>query len=47
VLFIGFFLGGILGSLGYTRIGFATLLFPATLTGLAGCGYFGFKQLAR
>jgi uncharacterized membrane protein YoaK (UPF0700 family) len=47
VLLAGFFIGGILGSLGYVRIGFETLLFPATLTGLAGCGYFAFKQLAR
>ncbi len=47
VLFAGFFTGGILGSLGYMWIGFETLLFPAVLTGLAGCGYFAFKHLAR
>ena len=47
VLLAGFFFGGILGSLGYTRIGFSTLLFPATLTGLAGVGYVAFKQWAR
>lgn len=47
VLLGGFFAGGVLGALGYTRIGFDTLLFPAVLTGGAGCGYFAFKQLAR
>lgn len=47
VLLAGFFLGGILGSFGYVRIGFATLLFPATLTGIAGGGYFAIKQWAR
>lgn len=47
VLFAGFFTGGILGSLGYIYMGFETLLFPAALTGVAGCGYFGFKQFAR
>lgn len=44
VLLVGFFSGGILGSLGYTQIGFATLLIPATLAGVAGGGYFCFKQ---
>lgn len=47
VLLAGFFLGGILGSFGYVRIGFETLLFPATLTGVAGGGYFAFRQWAR
>lgn len=47
VLFAGFFSGGILGSIGYVRIGFDTLLFPATVTGLGGCGYFVFKHLDR
>ena len=47
LLFAGFFTGGILGSIGYVHIGFATLLFPAALTGAAGLGYFAFKQLAR
>jgi uncharacterized membrane protein YoaK (UPF0700 family) len=47
VLLTGFFTGGILGSLGYTWIGFDMLLFPAALTGVAGAGYFAFKQLAR
>ena len=47
VLFAGFFTGGILGSLGYVHFGFATLYFPAALTGVAGCGYFIFKHLAR
>ena len=47
VLLTGFFSGGILGSLGYAQIGFATLLIPATLAGLAGAGYFCFKQWGR
>jgi uncharacterized membrane protein YoaK (UPF0700 family) len=47
VLLGGFFAGGVLGSLGYTWIGFNTLLFPAALTGAAGCGYFVFRQMAR
>lgn len=47
VLLTGFFVGGILDSIGYVHIGFSTLLFPATLTGLAGASYFAFKQLAR
>lgn len=47
VLFAGFFTGGILGSLGYIYMGFETLLFPAVLTGVAGCGYFAFKQFVK
>lgn len=47
VLLTGFFTGGILGSWGYMHIGFETLLFPAVLTGTAGCAYFVIKQLAR
>ncbi len=47
VLLCGFFTGGILGGLGYTRIGFDTLLFPAALTGLAGVGYLLFKNYLR
>jgi uncharacterized membrane protein YoaK (UPF0700 family) len=47
VLLAGFFTGGILGSLCYTHIGFATLLIPATLSGLAGVGYFCFKHWRR
>jgi uncharacterized membrane protein YoaK (UPF0700 family) len=46
VLLAGFFTGGVLGSWGYGRIGFDTLLFPAALTGMAGGGYFVFKQMA-
>jgi uncharacterized membrane protein YoaK (UPF0700 family) len=47
VLISGFFLGGILGSWGYTQIGFEALVFPATLTGISGCAYFIFRHLAR
>jgi uncharacterized membrane protein YoaK (UPF0700 family) len=47
VLLAGFFTGGVLGSLSYTHIGFATLLIPATLSGFAGVGYFCFKHWNR
>jgi len=47
VLLAGFFCGGVLGSLGYTRIGFDTLLFPAALTGAAGGLYFVFKSTGK
>jgi uncharacterized membrane protein YoaK (UPF0700 family) len=47
VLLAGFFCGGILGSLGYTWIGFDTLLFPAALTGVGGALYFVFKSASR
>jgi uncharacterized membrane protein YoaK (UPF0700 family) len=47
LLLAGFFCGGILGSLGYTHIGFATLLIPASLAGLAGVGYFCFRHWNR
>lgn len=47
LLLAGFFTGGILGSLGYSRFGFAVLLVPATLAGVAGVGYFAFKQWSR
>ncbi|WP_203235159.1 YoaK family protein [Rariglobus hedericola] len=47
VLLAGFFTGGILGSWGYTLLGFDTLLFPAALTGVAGGGYFAYKYFAR
>ncbi len=39
VLLAGFCIGGILGSYGYIKIGFDTLLFPAFLTGTAALIY--------
>jgi len=39
LLTAGFIGGSVLGGLGYVAIGFYTLLFPATLTGVAGVGY--------
>jgi uncharacterized membrane protein YoaK (UPF0700 family) len=39
VLLLGFFGGGLLGALGYERLGSDTLLFPAVLSGCAGVGY--------
>lgn len=47
VLLAGFFGGGILGSVGYTLMGFDALLFPAALTGVAGGLYYLFKIGAR
>lgn len=35
----GFFFGGIAGAIGFARIGYFTLLFPALLTGLASLTY--------
>jgi len=45
VLLSGFVLGGFAGSAAYFKIGYATLLFPATLLGVLGVGYFGFRYL--
>ena len=44
-LFLGFFAGGVIGTFGYGRFGYDTLLFPAILSGVAGVGYAIFKQL--
>ncbi|MEO7598493.1 MAG: hypothetical protein ABIV50_06145, partial [Opitutus sp.] len=43
-LLSGFFIGGSLGVLGYSRFGYDTLLFPATLAGVSGLGYAVFKH---
>lgn len=47
VLLLGFFAGGVIGSLGYGRFGYDTLLFPAVLSGVAGLGYTGIKHYER
>jgi uncharacterized membrane protein YoaK (UPF0700 family) len=47
VLLLGFFSGGLIGSLGYTQIGFSALMIPASLSGLAGVAYFVFKHGQR
>jgi uncharacterized membrane protein YoaK (UPF0700 family) len=47
VLFLGFFAGGIIGTLGYNRFGYDTLLFPATLSGITGVGYTIIKHFQR
>lgn len=39
-LFLGFAVGGILGALGYSRLGHDALLFPIAVTGLGGLVYF-------
>ena len=38
-LFLGFFAGGVIGTFGYGRFGYDTLLFPALLSGVTGIGY--------
>ncbi|MFT3783516.1 MAG: YoaK family protein [Nibricoccus sp.] len=47
VLLTGFLSGAYFGSLGYSKIGYSTLLFPATLAGCTGLGYAIFKQIER
>jgi uncharacterized membrane protein YoaK (UPF0700 family) len=39
VLFLGIFAGGVIGTLGYSRFGYDTLLFPALLSGVTGVVY--------
>jgi len=47
VLFLGFFAGGLIGTIGYNTFGYDTLLFPAALSGIAGVGYTAVKHLER
>jgi uncharacterized membrane protein YoaK (UPF0700 family) len=47
VLFLGFFAGGLVGTLSYGRFGYDTLLFPATLSGISGIGYTVIKHYER
>ena len=47
-LIIACFAGGaIAGAFGYARMGADVLLVPATITGLAGVGYAGYRHLRR
>ena len=46
-LLFGFFVGGLLGALGFMHLGYDTLFFPATLCGLAGLGYTAFRTYVR
>lgn len=47
VLLSGFLSGAWLGAIGYSQIGYNTLLFPATLAGCTGLGYAVFKHIER
>ena len=47
VLFLGFFAGGLFGTLGFERFGYDTLLFPAILSGVTGLGYTALKHYER
>lgn len=44
VLFLGFFVGGLIGTFGYGRFGYDTLLFPALVSGVTGIGYTIYKH---
>jgi uncharacterized membrane protein YoaK (UPF0700 family) len=47
VLFLGFFAGGVIGTLAYGKFGYDTLLFPAALSGATGVGYTVIKHVER
>lgn len=47
VLFLGFFAGGLVGTIGYQHFGYDTLLFPAVLSGISGVAYTVIKHLER
>jgi uncharacterized membrane protein YoaK (UPF0700 family) len=47
VLLLGYFAGALLGSLGYGRWEYDTLLLPAILSGGTGAGYAAYKHLRR
>ncbi len=47
VLYSGFLGGGVLGAIGYTYLGFNTLLIPAALAGCTGLGYAVVKHMER
>jgi uncharacterized membrane protein YoaK (UPF0700 family) len=47
VPFLGFFAGGVIGTLGCNRLAYDTLLFPAVLSGVTGVGYTVMKHLER
>lgn len=45
LIITGFATGGVLGTLGFARVGYDALLGPATLTGVAGISYVAYRQL--
>jgi uncharacterized membrane protein YoaK (UPF0700 family) len=47
VLLTGFSSGAYVGAIGFTELGYNTLLFPATLAGCTGLGYAIFKHIER
>jgi uncharacterized membrane protein YoaK (UPF0700 family) len=47
VLLTGFLSGAYLGAIGYSELGYNTLLFPASLAGCTGLGYAIFKHIER
>lgn len=47
VLLVSFLLGSLLGTLGFMRFGYDTLLFPATFAGATGLSYAIYKHMER
>lgn len=47
VLLLGFFAGGVVGTMGFDRFGANTLLVPAVLSGVTGVGYTVVKHRER
>lgn len=47
LIIAGFFAGGVVGAGLFRRMGYDALMVPATLTGLVGIGYAGYRQVLR
>jgi uncharacterized membrane protein YoaK (UPF0700 family) len=47
VLLVGFFAGSWMGAVGFARLGYDTLLFPATFAGCTGLSYAIYKHVER
>jgi len=47
VLLLGFFIGGVIGAVGYGRFGYDTLLVPAALSGITGLAYTAYRLRQR
>ena len=46
LIIVSFLIGGVLGTLAFLRIGYDALLIPATLTGVVGVGYAGYRHMS-
>lgn len=47
LIITGFFTGGVIGAWLFRQLGYGALAVPATMTGLVGIGYAGFRQWRR